>query len=281
MNDSETKGCSSIDMLAELQKLEMELNSKFETQTKKLNEKKEPSSKTPYNALEYNTDIQVCILKTTICNIIMSIHDADIIASNVLFDVLKNTIILHGKTLCNNLEFVSYIEDRMVSMELSYNVIAVYKMLRNIRDKKSRDNIHLRVINNNDSNMPPITAEARLAIERRLPQTRFSRQLKKKPSEFVVGEIVGCKDRNNNWYLSEVLHIHDDPTFSGYWYYINFKGWGLVNKNESTYNEWISSESFRVRKFNPRRHLLKRHNTQNNQIKLDIDILAESNGVEK
>jgi hypothetical protein len=248
---------TKFDVLAELQTLERELNTKFETTS----DKKKETIKTSFSYLEYTIDINICILKTTIRNIIMSITDADEISSSVLIDVLKNTIILHSKQLSNYPVFITYIENNMVSMTCCYNIIVVCKLLQNIRERKFNDNIHHRVINNNDSNMPPITAEARIAIEQRLPQTRFARQLKKKPCEYIVGEIVGCKDRNNNWYLSEIMHIHNDATFQGYWYYINFKGWGLLNKNESTYNEWLSSESYRVRKYNPRNHHLKRYNT--------------------
>lgn len=211
-----------------------------------------------YQASEYVSDSLPLLVKTIIKNLLMVIEDIDDkVSSQSLMDVLKNTIILHGKTIALMPEFIIYIENALMGQELVYNIFIIYKMLKNLKDKQVSQNIHFRVINDKVSSLPPISTEQRIIIENNITRMRFSRQIKKRVCMFKVGQIVGARDKNNNWWLSEVIHIHDDPNYAGYWFYIRFKGWDL-NGDKSMHNEWISSESFRIKFYNPRKHFLKR-----------------------
>jgi hypothetical protein len=211
-----------------------------------------------HGSREYDSDIRGCIVKTTITNIILSVENSDDqIEIGVLLDILKNTIILQAKELSNMPYFISQIENLIMQQKTTYNKYVIFKMLNNIKKRRSGENLHFRVINGKVSNIPPMSEEDRIAIETKLPHMRFSRQIKKKKNIFVVGEIVGCRDKNNNWWMAEVKHIHIDENYSGYWYYVEFKGWNLTG---NIFSEWISSEGFRIKKYNPRKHNLKKHN---------------------
>jgi len=70
-----------------------------------------------------------------------------------------------------------------------------------------------------------------------------------RPAKWEIGDIVGARDTENNWWLSRVIDVHMDPTYPFPWYKIHFEGW------PARYDEWISSE-MRVRPFYPRRDLL-------------------------
>jgi hypothetical protein len=73
-----------------------------------------------------------------------------------------------------------------------------------------------------------------------------------KQPKWQTGDIIGAKDLENNWWLSRVLDVYQDPTYPRPWYYVHFEGW------PSRYDEWISSE-MRVKSFYPRRdNLLSR-----------------------
>jgi hypothetical protein len=210
-----------------------------------------------HGSREYDNDIRGCIVKTTITNLLLIIEDSDDqIAIGVILDILKNTIILQAKELSNMPYFISQIEKFLMHQETTYNKYVVFKMLNNIKKRRSGENIHFRVVNNKVSNIPPMSEEDRITIETKLPHMRFSRQIKKKKNIFVLGEIVGCRDKNNNWWMAEVKHIHIDENYSGYWYYVEFKGWNLTG---NIFSEWISSEGFCIKKYNPRKHHLKRH----------------------
>jgi hypothetical protein len=57
-----------------------------------------------------------------------------------------------------------------------------------------------------------------------------------------IGDIVGARDRNRNWWISRVLAVHVDPTYPRPWYLIHYEGWPHEE------DEWISS-SLRVRPY--------------------------------
>ena len=81
---------------------------------------------------------------------------------------------------------------------------------------------------------------------------RFSYQAKKKCIPFTVGQIVGARDKEMNWWLSRILHVHRNEERGGHWYYVRFEGWGPI------YDEWIFSETCRIKQFNPQKHFLKK-----------------------
>lgn len=210
-----------------------------------------------HGSREHDIDIRGCIVKTTITNLLLIIEDSDDqIEIGTMLDILKNTIILQAKELSNMPYFITQIEQLLMQKETSYQIYVIFKMLNNITKNRSGENLHFRVVNNKVSNIPPMSEEDRIVIENKLPHMRFSRQIKKKKNIFVVGEIVGCRDKNNNWWMAEVKYIHMDENYSGYWYYVNFKGWDLTG---NIFSEWISSEGFRIKKYNPRKHHLKQH----------------------
>ena len=137
-------------------------------------------------------------------------------------------------------------------MDLSYNRLVIHKMINNIKTDDYKNNIHFRESNTAVRNIPPMSVEERIIIEEKLPQYRYSRQIKKNQKPFNVGEIVGAKDKENKWWLARVLHRHDAPDCADYWYYIRFENHGPMH------DEWISSKTYRVRYFNAKKHFLKR-----------------------
>jgi hypothetical protein len=69
---------------------------------------------------------------------------------------------------------------------------------------------------------------------------------KRPPQEFAVGEIVGARDRENNWWMSRVLAVF---TYEQHVvYYVEFLGWG------EQFNEFIPYSRTRIRRFNPKVH---------------------------
>lgn len=67
--------------------------------------------------------------------------------------------------------------------------------------------------------------------------------------KFTKGEIIGAKDINGKWWLSEVLQVFKCE--NQYCYYVEFKGWG------ERYNEFISDYN-RLAYYNSKRHNLFR-----------------------
>jgi hypothetical protein len=215
-----------------------------------------------HGSREYDIDIRRCIVKTNIVNLLLIIEDTnDQVKLGIILDILKNTIILQSKELANMPYFITQIESSLIHHKTSYNTNVIFKMLNNITKKQAHLNLHFRVINNKVSKLPPISEEDRIVIESKLSNMRYSKQIKKK-SLFVIGEIVGCRDKNNNWWMAEINYIHIDVNYSGYWYYVEFKGWNLTG---NIFSEWISSESFRIKKYNPRKHHLKKYNSSDNK----------------
>lgn len=62
---------------------------------------------------------------------------------------------------------------------------------------------------------------------------------------FTKNEIVGAKDKEGRWWMSQILDIiqYDHHNI----YYVSFLGWG------DRFNEFITNTS-RIKKYNPRRH---------------------------
>lgn len=67
--------------------------------------------------------------------------------------------------------------------------------------------------------------------------------------KYEKGEIIGAKNNEGNWYMAEVLEIFHHKHVN--MYYVEFKGWG------DHFNEFISNR-FRLKRFNPRRHIYYR-----------------------
>ena len=205
---------------------------------------------------EYVSDIKALIIKSTILNhiqLIQEINESD--DKSILFRMfsnLKNMLLLHGPELNKSSHLLNDISNVMSILPLDYNRYVIHKMLKNIKLGLYEENLHFRDVSIEISNIPPMPTEERLLIERKLPQFNYSKQIKKNVKPFTVNQIVGAKDKENNWWLSRVLHVYDAPHDNIYWYYIRFEGWGEIH------DEWINSRTYRVREYNPRKHFLKR-----------------------
>lgn len=204
-------------------------------------------------ASEYIGETDRLLVKTNIIGILTLMDECeDQIEKKKMISMLKNMVILHGKILKHMHEFIKNIEGALSNQELCYDTFVLYKMMNNIKKKKLQDNIHFRYVNENIQKYPSLTPEDQMIIDHKIKYMRFSYQAKKKREPFKVGQIVGAKDKEMKWWLSRILHVHDDHERSGYWYYIRFEGWGPMH------DEWIYSETFRVKLFNPRKHFLKK-----------------------
>lgn len=202
---------------------------------------------------EYIDDTGKLLVKTNISNILTLIDECDDSTTvRQMTSMLKNMIILHGKQLQTMPQFVKNIEGSLTDHELRYDVFVIYKMLHNITNRMIHDNIHFRSVNENIQKYPPLSTESRIILEKKVKYMRYSYQAKKKRTPFEIGQIVGAKDKEMKWWLSRILHVHNEPNRSGYWYYIRFEGWGPIH------DEWIYSETYRVRWFNARKHFLKK-----------------------
>lgn len=85
-------------------------------------------------------------------------------------------------------------------------------------------------------------------IERKINKIKVNTYIPQ--SKFKVGQIVGARDSNGKWWLSEVLHLLEVNDGNGIWYYVNFKGFDMKA------NEWVQVP--RICKFNPKRDKLYR-----------------------
>lgn len=204
-------------------------------------------------AQEYIKDSEKLIIKSNIMNMIMLIDECDEpIEIKRLTNILKNMIILHGKELKNMPDCILNIERALKMQELCYDIYVLYKILHNIKFNSVVDNIHFRHIEQDIECFPPIPPEERIILENKIKYMRFNYQAKKKQDAFKVGQIVGAKDKENKWWLSRILHVYNDHQRDGFWYYVRFEGWGELH------DEWIYSETYRVRRFNSRKHFLKK-----------------------
>jgi len=214
------------------------------------------AKKTRVTYTDHNEEINILLIKNIIVGHISLIHEIydsdDMTHMHQIFSNLKNTIILHSKTLRQYPNLIDIIENNVSMIKSTYDKYVIHKMLINIKTGRYKDNMHFRSIADMNSTTPPIPAEERLLIEKKLPHLRFSRQIKKNQKPFNVGEIVGAKDKENKWWLSRVLHRYDTPDSEDYWYYIRFEN------HDSIHDEWINSKTYKVRSFNPRKHFLKR-----------------------
>ena len=203
---------------------------------------------------EFKQDIDHLILRTTISTLIAMIEDiVDQRDTYQLMSVLRNMIILNEKLLSKDARLVDDIGKMIANTDLThFNKLIVHKMLYNIRSKNPLNNINFRETSASIHKIPPISVENRAIIEKTLPHFRNIRQMKKDPPVFKVDQIVGARDSENKWWLSRVLHVHNDPQSNHYWYYIHFEGFNAMNR------EWINSKTYRVRRFNSKKHFLKR-----------------------
>jgi len=211
---------------------------------------------TSYLCREYENDMVPLMVKTNILEIIdmlSKLEDSeDKSITYQTMGLLRNTIILHRKTLEKNPSIVKMANNALAGIELNYDRYTLHKMFHNIMEGKSIDNLHFRNVNETVSDVPPIPAEERISIENKLQYFRFTKQVKKKLKPFKQGEIVGAKDKENNWWLARVLYVYTTPEIPDYWYYIRFEGWG------PKHDEWINSNRYRVQAFRPKKHFLKR-----------------------
>ena len=204
---------------------------------------------------EYIDEMHILLIKSNIMNQITLIKDIsdseDKTHVHYLYSILKNTIIIHGKTLYKMPNYITEIDNYLSNIELNYNRYVIHKMLSNIKNNRIAENIYFRDITYTLSNIPPMPNNERIAIEQKLPQFRHLKQIKKKQKPFNVDEIVGAKDKENKWWLSRVLHRFDTPDTEDYWYFIRFEN------HSPLHDEWICSKTYRVRRFNPKKHFLK------------------------
>jgi hypothetical protein len=204
---------------------------------------------------EYTNELNTLLIKSNIMNQITLIHEVsesdDKTHLHQLYNMLKNTLIIHGKTLYKMTDFTNEIDNYLSLIELNYNRCIIHKMISNIKNNNYMENIYFREITYAVSNVPPMSVTERMSIEENLPQFRYSRQIKKKQAPFNVDDIVGAKDKENKWWLARILHRFDAPETEDYWYYIRFENHGPLH------DEWICSKTYRVRYFNPKKHFLK------------------------
>jgi len=201
---------------------------------------------------EYSKDAEKLLIKTNIMTIISLIDDCEPLELSKFMGVLKNIIILHGKTIITMPNLINTIQRAINIHPLCYDIYVIHKLLDNVTNSRCCDNIHFRFVNENISKYPPMSVEDMCVLENKLKNMRYSYQARKKHIAFKVGQIVGAKDKENKWWLSRILHVYNDEERSGFWYYVRFEGWGNVH------DEWINSETYRVGKFNSRKHHLKR-----------------------
>ena len=204
---------------------------------------------------EYTNELNTLLIKSNIMNQITLIHEVsesdDKTHLHQLYNMLKNTLIIHGKTLYKMTDFTNEIDNYLSLIELNYNRCIIHKMISNIKNNNYMENIYFREATYAVSNVPPMSVTERMSIEENLPQFRYSRQIKKKQAPFNVDDIVGAKDKENKWWLARILHRFDAPETEDYWYYIRFENHGPLH------DEWICSKTYRVRYFNPKKHFLK------------------------
>ena len=224
---------------------ENEKNAQKNTENKKTN--------TIYK--EYTNELNALLIKSNIMNQITLIHEVSESDNKThlhqLYNMLKNTLIIHGDTLYKMTDFTNEIDNYLSLIELNYNRCIIHKMISNIKNNNYMENIYFREATYAVSNVPPMSVTERMSIEENLPQFRYSRQIKKKQAPFNVDDIVGAKDKENKWWLARILHRFDAPETEDYWYYVRFENHGPLH------DEWICSKTYRVRYFNPKKHFLK------------------------
>ena len=209
------------------------------------------------NISEFIPDMEKILIKSNIMNLITLSQDCEEpVEIKKILNMIKNSLILYGKTLKNMPIFLKSFEESLINGNLQkdhqYDIYVIYKMIHNIKNNIPGDNIHFRYVEENARKYPPIPEYERILLERKVKYLTYSYQAKKKHDPFTIGQIVGAKDKENKWWLSRVLHVFNDKERAGYWYYIRFEGWGVMH------DEWIYSETYRVRYYNSRKHFLKK-----------------------
>lgn len=207
---------------------------------------------------EFSRQCMVLILKNhalELINLIVSTeHDDDARIVHKYTYMLINLLIVNGSVLEDEETSTNIIQNALHHIKDGYLTMCLHKMMRNIIQKKSYENIHFRVIKPHSSVSLRIPSEKRKYIESKLPQFRYVRQKfkTKTPPKFKVDQIVGARDKTNRWWLSRVLHVYNDSDSKFYWYYVHFEGWPKSSR------EWICSSTYSIRQFNPKKHILRR-----------------------
>jgi hypothetical protein len=218
--------------------------------------RKPETSDAPDIAGEYNEEINILIMKSTIMTQLSLIEDIEELSDGLvmrqMYNVVKNLLIINGPVLHRHPHFVEEMERCVAEFDRCYDSYTLKNMLRNIKKGVYRANMTFREITDTVSNLPPISAEKRKEIEETLPQFRQPKQMKKAPEVFIVDEIVGAKDKENKWWLARILHRYQTAQSPDIWYYIRFENCGPMH------DEWICSRTYRVKRYNPRKHFLKR-----------------------
>jgi len=142
--------------------------------------------------------------------------------------------------------------DKLTSIQVVYKHPALLKSLA-ILNKTLSDDIEVGMTMN-------ISEEEKLALEKKAMYLESQleyingyprEEVEKKERKFSVNEIIGARDKEGKWWLSRILSKFNDPVSGIQWYYVHFHGWS------HDHNEWIG-DSHKIKKFNPRKHILKR-----------------------
>lgn len=200
--------------------------------------------------MEYDELIKYNVIKSTIISmlyILVDMEDSDDKSYDYsILNVLTNFIILH-RSIINSSELKTDIKAIGNKIKSDFIKSRIFKLLN-----PNNNTIHFCELNLHLNNKPPLNAEDIIIIEKTLPQISKKIRFKKEYKIFKPDEIVGAKDKENNWWLSRILHVFSPPDNNNTWYYVRFEGWG------PEYDEWINSKTFKVRPFNPKKHILKR-----------------------
>lgn len=80
----------------------------------------------------------------------------------------------------------------------------------------------------------------------KMKEVQIRKAAKRPAPRYSRGEIVGAKDKENKWWLAEVLDVLQFDGRNAY--YVEFKGWG------EKFNEVII-DGFRIEKYNRKKHM--------------------------
>jgi hypothetical protein len=209
-----------------------------------------------HNMDEFALDARILLIRNVLVSLIETAVDIELSDTNTdarapLRSII-NLLILHGRELASAPETRRDIKNHAFKLKRTQTCLTVFRMLFNIKQHRFSANMHFRQVKEHVPAALPVSIEARIMIETHLPQYRKARQSLKEPPVFKVDQIVGGRDSTNRWWLSRVLHVHNEPGTKIYWYYIHFEGWPKSSR------EWICSRSYSIRSYNPKKHILRR-----------------------
>ena len=205
---------------------------------------------------EYTGDINRVILRSIIERILAGAPINDDNVENKIkptLTIIRNILIVNGKLMEDSPKLCAYVENSIWKYPASYERDIIYKLIRNIKLRKSKANIHFRSIRKIVPSNMPMPVDLRKCLEKKLLNSSFCRQPMDKPSaKFSVGQIVGARDKTFKWWLSRVIYVYNDLNSTHYWYYVHFEGWPKFMR------EWICSSTYAVRYYNPKKHPLRK-----------------------